>query len=633
MMEIIRRASRTWVATILVVVLIAPLLVWSFSGLVFSPSGSSTVISVQNQNISLSAFHKALQDELGFLSQQFGFTITPEKALSAGMVDQSVIPNLVNQAILDQFSEDLKLTTSLSRVKEFIEKLPIFQGEDKKFSRDLFKERLSNAGVYEKEYIDAYRKNISRIDILGMLFSAVSPPKILIDQILQYHSENRVIDYIVLSKDDLAPIAKPSENVLKSWFEESKDNYFAPEYRRISYLFLDVNEEGKNLSMTDDELRAEYEKRKNQYYTPEIRTIDHLIFKSKEEANRSLESLKNGKTFDQLATELGKSPSDISLGSFSKEKIPDIALADPIFAVAKEGGYTDVVDGSFGSVIVRVSRIKLEKLKSFDAVKQELQKTMRFQQARQLVAEKYKKYQELFSKGDDLEEIAHKENVSVKNLPPVDISGKDMNGNEIKRSPYINQLLSRSFEKDEIIASEPISFPDGSYIWLSVQDIIPVRSKEFSEVHSQVLEDWITAKKREYLSSYAKEQVAKSQKVNSLHNTAFVLKKPLHKKEGITHHLENDKLIGSLGIDVIFSGPLGMIENFPIKDGDKQVVFKVVKSENVIPKNNEGIVLALNNYLRMDLLEEVIASLRNKYRIDIDHEAIKYSLEKYVSKQ
>jgi peptidyl-prolyl cis-trans isomerase D len=59
-------------------------------------------------------------------------------------------------------------------------------------------------------------------------------------------------------------------------------------------------------AITAEAARADYEARKDRYTTPEIRTIDQLVFADRAAADAAAAELADGKSFDELVTEQGR---------------------------------------------------------------------------------------------------------------------------------------------------------------------------------------------------------------------------------------------------------------------------------------------------------------------------------------
>src|SRR6185437_3609303 len=109
--------------------------------------------------------------------------------------------------------------------------------------------------------------------------------------------------------------------------------------------------------ISDDEIAKAYQDTKDSYNTPEQRRVQQITFKDKATAEAALKALRAGtKTFGDVAKETGAKDTDVDLGLVSKKALIDPKVADVAFSLEKDK-YSDVVEGRFATVILRVTQI------------------------------------------------------------------------------------------------------------------------------------------------------------------------------------------------------------------------------------------------------------------------------------
>ena len=97
-MDFLRRAAKTWVAKLLLILLVASFGVWGISGSLFATQ-SSTVVSVGDETIGPNEFLLAYNQTIGSVSQRIGRRLTTEEARAFGLEEQ-VFSNLATSAAL-----------------------------------------------------------------------------------------------------------------------------------------------------------------------------------------------------------------------------------------------------------------------------------------------------------------------------------------------------------------------------------------------------------------------------------------------------------------------------------------------------------------------------------------------------
>ncbi|MEZ2127488.1 MULTISPECIES: SurA N-terminal domain-containing protein [unclassified Sinorhizobium] len=626
MFELLRKAAKTWVAKGLMIVLIASFGIWGASRSLVSGS-SNAVISVGDQQIDATEFRLAYQRQLMALSQQIGMRLTPDQARAFG-VDQQVYAQLVAGATLDQLADDMHLGLSEDRLAQLIGDDPAFKSVNGQFDRQLFTSRLRNAGIPE----DAYIKERSKVAVRSQIVDAVSDgfkaPTTLVDALKQYRNESRDIDYLILTNANIDPIKAPADDVLAKWFDGVKQRYRAPEYRKIAYVKLQPEDIADPSSVTDDAVREEFEKSKDSFRTPETRTIEQLTFASKDLADAAEQALKTGTSFDQLVTDQGKTATDVLLGEFTKDKVPDQATADAAFAVTMDGGTTPVVQGAFGPVILRITNIKPESAKTFDEVKEEIRKQLALVNASQQIIDVHDRFEDLRASGSTLQDAAKEVKLKAVVIDGVDATGQDKSGNEIKDVPAKDQLLGEAFKSDVGAETTALTLGNDGYLWYEVEDITPDRDRPLDEVREKAVADWTAEQQKMELAKKAEELKQQAQKGTSLADIAAPLGIAVESKSGLTRGTD-DPVLGRGGVSAAFSGPVDTVASAVGADPDTQILLKVTavnpQATGDVLNNQDAQVTAIANAAGDDILDQMVNQLQTEYRVHIDQKLAEQS--------
>jgi peptidyl-prolyl cis-trans isomerase D len=615
MFHLLRRAAQTWVAKLLLLLLVASFGIWGVSRELVSGGSSTTVVTVGDQKVDVNEFRLAYQRQVAAVGRQFGMRLTPEQARAFG-VEQQVLAQLVAGASLDQLADDMRLGLSEDRLAQLIGEDPAFKAVNGQFDRQLFTSRLRNAGIREDDYIRERTKVAVRSQIVDAVSNGFTAPKTLVDALKLYGDESRSVDYLLLTNANVEPIKAPADDVLAKWFEDAKQRYRAPEYRKIGYLKLQPEDIADAATVTDDQIRESFDKSKDSYTTPESRTIEQLTFANKDLANAAEAALKSGTTFDQLVTDQGKTASDVLLGEYTKDKVPDQAVADAAFAVKGDGGTTPVVDGSFGPVILRVSNIKPATTKSFDEVKEDIRKQLALANASQEIINVHDRIEDLRGSGSSLEDIASQLKLKAVVIDAVDQTGADKDGNPVKDIPAQQQLLAEAFRTDVGAAPEPLSIGNDGYVWFDVRDIVPERERPLAEVRDKAVADWTAEQQKAELAKKAEALTAEAKKGTPLADIAAPLGIAVESKSGFTRATD-DPVLGRLGIQAAFSGPVDTVASAVGADPSTQILLKVMEVNSQPTSealdNRDQQITAMANAAGDDILDQMVNMLQAQY--------------------
>lgn len=621
MLEVLRKGARTLVAKILMLLLVVSFGVWGISASLFN-TASDTVISVGDQQVSASEFSLAYQRQLAELGRRFGVQLTSEQAKAFGVANQ-VYAQLSAGAALDQLSEDMNLGMSKDKLAQLIAEDPAFKSETGQFDRNLFTARLRNAGLREDDYILERSKVAVRSQIVEATSDGFTAPQTLVDALLAHQNENRDINYLLLTNANIDPIKAPDDATLAAWFETVKARYRAPEYRSFSYVKLEPADIADKAAISDEAIAQDYEARKKSYEIAGTRTIEQLSFENREMAEAAAAELKAGTSFDQLVADQGKTASDVLLGEFSRDKLPDPVLADAAFAVAREGATTDVVDGALGPVILRITNIKEGRTRPLEEVKEEIREALAESAALEDIANVHDQFEDLRAGGSTLEEAAVQLNLKPVTVKASDSSGTDEAGVEVPDLPERAALLSEVFQTDVGVEALPVNIGNDGYIWLEVKDIIAERDRTLDEVREKATADWVAEQQKIALGAKAESLKERVSKGETLDVIAGELGIAVETKTGIRRRTE-DAVLGAAAINAAFSGPVGTVSSAPGGDPQTQILLQVadVKDQPSTDAlaNDDAQIAAIAKVAGDDILDQMVRRLQDNYGVTINQQ-------------
>ena len=621
MLDSLRDAARSWVAKALLLLLVVSFGVWGVSHTVLT-TNSNTVMTVGDQQISTEEFRLAYQRQIANLSRQFGTQLTAEQARAFG-VENEVFAQLAAGAALDQLSDDMNLGLSEDRLANLIAEDPAFRGVNGQFDRNLFTSRLRNAGIREDDYIKERSKVAVRSQIVEAVSDGFKPPQVLVDALKTYRDESRTVDYLLLSNANIDPVKAPADDVLAAWFEGVKTRYRAPEYRTFAYVKLQPADIADASAVTDDQVRAEYEKSKDSYKTHETRTIEQLPFPDKEMAEAAATQLKDGTaTFDQLVTDQGKTASDVLLGDFTRENLPDPAFADAAFKVAANGGTTPVVDGAFGPVILRVTNIRPETVRSFDEVKEDIRQRLAVSAASQEVLSVHDRFEDMRSGGTTLEDTAKALNLKAVTVT-ADASGNNEQEQRITDLPASNQLLGEVFRTEPGADTIPVNLGNDGYVWFEVRNIVPERDRPLADVRDKAVADWTADQQRQALAAKANELKGRLDKGETLAAIGGELGLAVENKQGLRRGAE-DAIFGNEAITAAFAGPVDTTATALGADGESRLLMKVTAVDQATTDALSGDeqLQRMADAAGDDMLDQMVNSLKDSYGVSINQAVV-----------
>ena len=629
MLGILRSAAGTWVAKALLSLLVLSFLAWGATTRMAGGflAGHHAVITAGSTTVSITEYRLAYDRQINMLQQQIGQRISREQAKAYG-IDNQVLAQLVSGAVLDEQARKLGLGFSKDRLAELTRQEPAFQGPNGQFDRRLFESRLRELGMRPEDYL----KNRAQVAVRQQIVEAVSDglkaPDTFFKAVALYRGEDRTIDYLTLPKALVEPIQAPSDSVLQAYFETNKKTYAAPEYRKFSYVRLEPEDIMDISAVTDQQVSDDYNKNKARYTTPEMRTIEQLVFPSADAAKAASDSLKTGATFDKIVIAQGKTQADTLLGTLSKDKISDKAVADAAFALAVNE-VSPVVQGTFGPVLLRVTEIKPEVVKPLAEVSDQIRKDLALGEASRILLDVHDNYEDTRAAGSTLAEAAAKLKLKDVTVEAIDRTGLKPDGTIIKDLPASPDLIKAVFEAEPNTENEALTTTNNGFVFYELTSITPARDRTLDEVRQRVVADWTTEETTKRLTAKADELDKRLKAGTTLDVIAGELKLEKQTKRGVKREAD-DVDFGKDGAAAMFGVGEGGTGLIPSPTGEGQILFKVAEvfepagaDASSVPDDAQK---SFTQGMSDDLLDQLVAQLQTQYAVSIDQAAVAQAL-------
>lgn len=624
MLGVLRSAAGTWVAKGLLVLLVLSFLVWGISGrLMGGFAGHDSVIFAGGTKVSINEYRLAYDRQLAVMSQQFGQRLTHEQAKALG-IDNQVLAQLVSGAVLDEQARKLGLGLSKDRLAELTREDPAFKGPGGQFDRRTFEYMLQQIGMRPADYL----KNRAQVAVRQQIVEAVSDglkaPDTFFKAVALYRGEDRTIDYLTLPKALVEPIGAPSDSVLSAYFDANKKTYAAPEYRKFSYVRLEPVDIMDTTAVTDQQVSDDYNKNKARYTTPELRTIEQLVFKTPDAAKAALDSLKAGATFDKLVTAEGKTPADTLLGTLAKDKIADKAVADAAFAL-NANEVSQVVQGAFGPVLLRVTEIKPQVVKPLAEVSDQIRKDLALGEASRILLDVRDNYEDTRAAGGSLADAATKLKLKIVTIDAIDRSGLRPDASIVKDLPQSPELIKAVFDAEPNTENDALTTADNGFVFYEVASITPARDRTLDEARQKVVADWTAAETTKRLTAKADELEKRLKAGATLDVIAGELKLEKQTKRGVKREAD-DVDFGKEGAAAMFGVGEGGTGLIPSPTGDGQILYKVAEvfepagaDASSVPEDAQK---SFTSGMSDDLLDQLVAQLQTQFDVRIDQAAV-----------
>ena len=625
MLDTLRKMTSGWVVQIMMLLLVISFGVWGVAD-VFRGYGANDIAKVGNIHLTGAEFRRRFDMAVRQLSQQIGKNLTSEQAVQLG-VPQRVLSQMIAQATLDDTADAMGLSLSPDTVGRLIREDPNLHGPTGEFNRSYFTQFAQAQGLTEGDLVLLLKADYIRNQLDQGLAGNVTVPVSIIRAVAEYRDDTRALSYVVLTAPAAADIADPSDADLETYFNAHKADYKAPEYRAISYFELAPADIAKPADVSDADAQKRYDQEKSRFVTPGTRHVEQIVFKDKADAEAAAKELADGKTFDDLMSERNLKTSDVDLGQVTKDKIVDPAVADAAFGMA-DAGVSGVVAGRFGPVIVRVSNIVPEVVKSFDEVKDQIKKEIATEQAASDITAMRNSIEDARAGGAKLDEVAQKYGLKMVSVAEVDQSGNGPDGKPIAGLPPL--LVSSAYASDVGMENNPIEPTRNTFVWYDVTQVMPAHDRPLAEVRDKVLAAWKDDQRKKKVAEAADALKAKLATAGDLTKAAADAGLTVKTADKLTRGSKPTDDLSAAAITAAFAGPKGYVA---VADGTTDMT-KVVLAvdDSTVPTFNPGdpqlaqIKAQLDNQFVNDLLAAYVTERQSKIDVQINQAALTAAL-------
>ncbi|CAA0092081.1 Foldase protein PrsA [Starkeya nomas] len=619
MLETLRKSASGIVAKILMSLLILSFAVWGIAD-VFRGFGSQTLATIGDSEITVPEFRQLYQERLQQISQQIKRGITPDQARALGIPDQLLNEQLAEAALNDQ-ANALGLALSDAEIARRVQSNPAFFGPGGSFDPNYFAQLLRSNGFTEARFVDAERRLALRQQLIQSLGGGIEVPKVLKDAIARYESEERSVNYALLSPTALPAPADPSEEELRKFFDERQVAFRAPEYRKLGVLVLTPEVLATAESVTDAEVEAAYKANLSSYGTPEKRVVQQIVFPNEEEAKAAADRITAGTPFADIVAERKLAPKDVDLGDVTRGDIFDKAVADAAFSLAPNGT-SGVIAGRFGPVIVHVGAVTPGTTKRLAEVANDIRSQLQLDAGRRLMLTKYDQIEDERAGGAQLGEIAGKVSLPLQNFD-TNIQGQTPDGASIPAIPARSDVLRGAFAADVGTENDPIQLPqNGGYVWYEVEDVTAPRDRTFEEARAQVLDRWKQDKAAEALDKKVEEIKARIAAGEAFDKVVTESGLELRAANGLRRGRTADGVPQDI-LNAVFETPEGSVGSTLAEGGDSRLLFQVLRV--AVPDagtQNDKLVADVRQSFENDLMTEYLVDLQGQLGARINRAAL-----------
>ena len=504
MLKQVRSALKTVGAWFVIVLLVLAFALWGVPEL--RSFAQSAPLRVGKVGYSQSFIQAEYTRQMDFRRRAANGAYTREQALAEGLPDQ-VVDIIVTRSVLEQEAARMGLSMPRSVIKEYLQTNEQFRNpQSGEFDGSVVQQVLEYNGWTASYFESILREDRLRNQIVSSVSAGAPAPAPLARGLLMRQIEARRVGYLTMTDDMAGAPETPTPDALKTYYEENKTAFMAPEYRVFTAVMLRLAEFREGLAPPEEELRKVYDASKSRLYeVPERRTIYQVTYDAEAPAQAAAAALRQGKPFEAIAEERGLTLEAATLTEVKKKDIVDPNVAEADFAAdLAQGAIVGPVKGVFGWTVAQIAAVIPPETKEFEEVRDEIAAQYTEQDARKRLFNAVEAIEEARDTGSPLAAAAQSAGATPVQFGPVDSFSFAPGGAIVADIP--GDVLAEAFKMSEGDESESTELGDGEgYFFIQVNEVTPPALRPYEEVSDDVDRRWRSEEKKRRIAAAVKQ--------------------------------------------------------------------------------------------------------------------------------
>lgn len=396
------------------------------------------------------------------------------------------------------------------------------RGPDGKLDMARYRQILGQQGMSPEAFENSVRADISSRQVLAGVGGSgvtVAAPAALA---LGAWFEKREIQAVRFDAAEYAAKVAPTEAEIEAFYKANPQLFQAPEQANVEYVVLDIDSVKKGVAVSEADLKTYYEQNAARGAGQEERRASHILITAPKDAADQRAAAR--KKAEELLAALGKNPGSFAELARKNSQDPGSApkggdldffargamvkpFEDAAFAL-KKGETSGIVESDFGFHIIRLTDIKLPKVKTFEEVRPQLEAEVRNQQAQRKFAESADSFSNaVYEQSDGLKAVADKFKLELRTATGVTRDPAPGVTGALANTRFLGALFSAdSLEKKR--NTEAVELAPGQLVAGRVTQYQAAHTLPLEQVKAQVVERVKAARGMELAKKAGADQLA-----------------------------------------------------------------------------------------------------------------------------
>ena len=403
------------------------------------------------------------------------------------LLEQIALNQLIEQVILRQSTEDASMAISSNEIDRQILQTEAFQ-IDGVFNSDLAVRTMAAQFLNVPQYRAFLRQQLLLVQMANAYSSSNFVTKAELNKVAELTGQTRDFRYISITLGARTLGTAISNNEIAAYYEANTDNFIEEESVLLDYVVLSKNQIAGEIQVDEAQLRAQYESEREAYEGSSEKRAAHILFEVGADrgeddalalAGAARQRIVDGEEFGALALEFS---SDV----VSAEEGGDIGYTDgSAFPLEIEevlesltlNELSGPVVTEFGVHLVKLTEDSENLFQPYEEVAERIERDLKSAEVELIYGERLGNLSNLAFETGDLLTISEELNLVILQSEPIGRSG----GSAI----FANQALITAAFSDAVL----LEGNNSDVIELDTEQAVVLRVREFTEAAVQPLQE------------------------------------------------------------------------------------------------------------------------------------------------
>lgn len=516
------RNHKKYLMGFLMILIIPSFVLFGIEGYTRFNESGEPVATVDGKEITKTEWDQAHQQESQRLREAM-------PSIDARMLDSegaryATLERLVRQRLLAAAASKLNLHTSDARLARDLqqnEAIATLRKPDGTLDVEAYRQLVGRQGMTPEMFEARVRADLSQRQVSQGILGSGFAPTALASLSLNAFFERREVRVARFAATDFAAQVTPTDADIEAFYNANQAMFQAPEQAEIEYLVLDAAALQNSVALNAADVRTYYEQNASRLSGTEERRARHILLTVQAGAPAADKDAVRARA-QALLAQVREKPASFADVAKAQSQDPGSAakggdldyfgrgamvkpFEDVVFSLAK-GAISDVVETDFGFHIIQLTDIKAPPVRSFEAVRPEIEAELKKQQAQKQYAEAADTFSNLvYEQADSLQPAADRlklqvRKATVQRQPQAGVTGVLAN----------ERLLGALFDTESIDKkrnTEAIDTGSGQLVSARVVKHSAAHTQPLAEVREQVRKSLVSQRSAELARAEGEKQL------------------------------------------------------------------------------------------------------------------------------